>query len=279
MTTTLAPHPLTVYEFLQEAEVKPLPSPTLTNPDMVLPSEMVSATRAAPQADGVRPPSLSYLREQTSGYGSEQSQSRSATPKREKRGLMSRKMMLLRSRTGSGMNVNATQQPQPSSALQHEKRTTDVASEDYEGACASSPTLMDVGNLAPVTPEEPVDFDFEQLQPVQYPAEQPQGDEGASDSDSSVSSEVMAGIPSFLAKYEATDTATDDELFDSDSPAHRRVAHSVSIDGSLDAHRRQQEKDEYNSALLSKRAEQILANAKRRLNVRVYILPNTGGTY
>ena len=223
-----------------------LPSPTLTNPDMVLPDEPVrfpALTSPSRRAWRERPPSPSYLRDKTneevhtpsSGGGSAM-----ATPKREKRGLMSRKMMLLRSRTASsGSGVNGGQ-PVPRSV------PSERASEDYGSAYGSSPTLMDVGNLAP-----------EQLQEQRRP----------SASGSSAESEDMAGLPQFLAKCEAKEVAgTDDEL-DGDSPAPERYEYSVSIESGLDAHRRQQEQDEQNSAILSKRAEQILANAKKRLNV------------
>ncbi|KAK5130214.1 hypothetical protein LTR08_002299 [Meristemomyces frigidus] len=256
-------------EFVQERPLPSLPSPTLTNPDMVLPSDAAFPTLPSPQGARGRPPSLSYLTEQTTGDALERLQSRSATPKKEKRGLMSRKMMLLRSRTGSGMNVYAKQQQQvdiPRSA----PLASDAASEDYAFSYASSPTLRDVGNLAsvPQTPEEPEQYRFEHCQLVKGLTEQDEADKRASTSGSSMNSEDLAGIPSFLAKYKMTDgTATDDELFDSDSPAPPTMGYSVSIEGGLDAHRRQQEEDEHNSAILSQRAEHILANAKRRLNL------------
>jgi hypothetical protein len=148
---------------------------------------------------------------------------------------MSRKLMLLRSRTGSGSSVNGTI---PRSAPSGSDRAS-----DYNSAYASSPTLMDVGNLAPEDKESK-----------------------RRSTASSFNSEEA--IPAFLARYPSTDgTTTDDELFDGESPLPKRYGYSVSIEGGADAQRRQQEEDEQNSLILSKRAEQILANAKKRLNV------------
>ena len=161
-----------------------------------------------------------------------------ATPKKEKRGLMSRKMMLLRSRTASnnsGLGIKSRSGSVPS----------DETFDDFDGANGWSPTLMDVGNLAPEQPE----------------------DRRVSAGGSSLGSDEISGLPQFLAKYNITDSSgTEDELED-ESPASQRYGNSVTIESGLDAHRRQQEEDEHNSAILSKRAEQILANAKKRLNV------------
>lgn len=234
---------MTAHEFLRE---KPLPflpsSPTLTNPDMLLPSGFHLPPLPSPPRSRGRPPSPSYLREKTS----DPARSASATSKKEKRGLMSRKMLLLRSRTNSDRNVNGTpQQPTPRSVP---SLSEDRSSEDCGSTYGSSPTLMDVGNLAPEQWEE----------------------KRLSIGGSSFNSEEFAAIPSFLAKYETTDgNATDDDL-ETDSPAQQRFGYSVSIEGGLDAQRKKQEEDEHNSAILSKRAEQILANAKKRLNVRAY---------
>ena len=162
---------------------------------------------------------------------------------------MSRKLLLLRSRTNSGMAVNGAQQSIPRSAPSPSE-TPSPSSEEYGSAYASSPTLMDVGNLAP-------------------PDHSNQPDEKrVSMSGSSFNSDGMAGIPSFLSKYENNDgAATDDDVIDTDSPAQRKYGYSVSIEGGMEAKRKQQEEDEHHSAVLSKRAEQILANAKKRLNV------------
>ena len=117
--------------------------------------------------------------------------------------------------------------------------------QDFDSAYGSSPTLMDVGNLAPEQPEV----------------------RRTSVGGSSLDSEDMSALPQFLAKYDIKDAAgTDDEL-DSDIATPQKFGYSVSNESGMDAHRRQQEEDEHNSAILSKRAEQILANAKKRLNV------------
>ncbi|KAK5116019.1 hypothetical protein LTR62_000475 [Meristemomyces frigidus] len=222
--------PMTLREVLSESALSTVSSPTLTNPDMVLPADFRVATPDSPERMG-SPPSPSYLRQNA------------PTParKKEKRGLMSRKMLLLRSRTGSSTNTLPPQSPIPRSVA-----SPSSFNSDYNSAYGSSPILMDVGNLAPERLEEP----------------------RLSLSRSSFNSEDMAGVPSFLAKYELPDgPTTDDEMFDSDSATPQKYGYSVSIEGGLDAHRRQQEEDELNSAILSRRAEHILANAKKRLNL------------
>lgn len=244
-------------------KMKPLPglpsSPTLTNPDMVLPDHPTSVP-SPPRNEfwRERPPSPSYLRDKTSeqrprtsGSGSS-SVTMTATPgKKEKRGLMSRKMMLLRSRTASStvvQLVNGNGNGNGSNNTIPRSVPSEVESEDYGSGYASSPTLMDVGNLAPEQPEQ----------------------RRMSTSGSSLGSDYdMANLPQFLAKYEDKEarTSTDDEI-EASSPATQRYAYPVSIDDGLDAQRRQQEEEEQHSAILSKRAEAILANAKKRLNVR-----------
>ena len=227
--------------------VNGLPSPTLTNPDMVLPNEPMRYAGFAPPARNAwkeRPPSPSYLRDTPPQSVSSQSVrdrsssggSNMATPKKEKRGLMSRKMLLLRSRTSSsGFGVHST----PDSR----KSNRDFG--DFDGGYGSSPTLMDVGNLAPETPA--------------YRRESAGG--------SSLGSDDMKGLPQFLAKYESQNSSGPEDEWDGESPASNRYADTESVDTGLEAHRRQQEEDEHNSAILSQRAEQILANAKKRLNV------------
>ncbi|KAK0323587.1 hypothetical protein LTR54_006841 [Friedmanniomyces endolithicus] len=232
---------MSALEFLRDKPLPSVPSPTLTNPDMVLPSfdGDVHASLPSPARTMKRTPSLNFFRDRMA----EQQNARTPVPKKEKRGLMSRKMLLLRSRTGSGMTVNGGQQQQP--APRSVPSDSDTFS-TYNSNYASSPTLMDVGNLAP-----------EQV-----------NEKRLSFGGSSFNSEDYAVIPAFLAKYEATDgTTTDDEMFDSDSPAPKRYGYSVTIEGGLDAQRRQQEEAEHKSAMLSSRAEQILANAKKRLNL------------
>ncbi|TKA25945.1 hypothetical protein B0A54_17255 [Friedmanniomyces endolithicus] len=236
-------HQMSALEFLRDKPLPSVPSPTLTNPDMVLPAfdGDVPASLPSPPRTMRRTPSLNFFRDRMA----EQQNARTQAPKKEKRGLMSRKMLLLRSRTSSGMTVNGGQQQQQQTAPRSVPSDSDTFS-TYNSNYASSPTLMDVGNLAP-----------EQV-----------NEKRLSFGGSSFNSEDYAVIPAFLAKYEAIDgTTTDDEMFDSDSPAPKRYGYSVTIEGGLDAQRRQREEAEHKSAMLSSRAEQILANAKKRLNV------------
>ncbi|KAK0274142.1 hypothetical protein LTR35_011935 [Friedmanniomyces endolithicus] len=236
-------HQMSALEFLRDKPLPSVPSPTLTNPDMVLPAfdGDVPASLPSPPRTMRRTPSLNFFRDRMA----EQQNARTQAPKKEKRGLMSRKMLLLRSRTSSGMTVNGGQQQQQQTAPRSVPSDSDTFS-TYNSNYASSPTLMDVGNLAP-----------EQV-----------NEKRLSFGGSSFNSEDYAVIPAFLAKYEAIDgTTTDDEMFDSDSPAPKRYGYSVTIEGGLDAQRRQREEAEHKSAMLSSRAEQILANAKKRLNL------------
>lgn len=221
----------------------PLPSPTLTNPDMVLPDEprryagtINSPPRFRRHGDG--PPSPSYLRDVGRLRAGSHEGREMATPRKERLGLMSRKMMLLRSRTAS----NGVQLVP--GAQEEEQQHRDVF-EGFDSAYASSPTLRDAGGLAP--PERP----------------QQQQRRGSGDR-SSLGSDDMASLPQFLARYEGHESETTED--DEDEPGTPKYEESV--DGRLEAARRQQEKDEHTSALLSQRAEQILANAKKRLNVR-----------
>lgn len=219
-----------------------LPSPTLTDPDMLLPTDKsdIPAVPSPPRnALYDRPPSPGYLREQTNTPVLREASSMGsltiATQKKEKRGLMSRKMMLLRSRTASS-----------TSQIPRSAPVEDINLSDHDSTYASSPTLMDVGNLLPESPAE----------------ERPRSSitEDASDDE-------LAGMPQFLAKYDNNDVLPSDDELDDPCPAAQRYGYSVSIEGGLDEKRRKLEEDEQNSAILSKRAEAILANAKKRLNV------------
>ena len=231
----------------KNGSMKPsLPSPTLTNPDMLLPNETTKyPSLPSPQryARRDRPPSPSYLREQTDEsreLRSVSSTSSMATKDKEKRGLMSRKMMLLRSRTASHgiQHVNGTHV--------HHQASPDLGTDGHAFGYASSPTLMDVGNLAQVRSHE----------------------RQQSNSGSSQGSDDLSSLPQLLSQYEAsTTTGTDEDLWAS-SPAAQRYGYAITTD-SLEEERRQKQDDEHASAILSQRAEQILANAKKRLNVRI----------
>ena len=218
-----------------------LPSPTLTNPDHILPDSLPQAS--SPPRLTRRPPSPSYLEnaaESSSGPGPA-----AMGRNKEKLGLMSKKMMLLRSRTGSGHGHNgSTSRSTPS---QGSMRDPDFV--------PSSPVLQDVGNLAPERAQEP---EFLRL---------PESDR-RSNSGGSSSSDI-SGMTAFLAKYGKPEGTSDDEALyeNGESPAQAKSQSNGPAELEVDAERRRQQQEEYNSAVLSKRAEQILANAKKRLNV------------
>lgn len=227
--------------------MKTLPSsPTLTNPDMVLP-DRPSIFSSPPRNMFERPPSPSYLRATTS-MSSLPRDASSMASKKEKRGLMSRKMMLLRSRTASNGVQVVSSQPIPRS-MPSEGYSVEYhgfsGAEDRGSSYGSSPTLMDVGNLAP---------------------EQPQSNRDSTGG-SSFASEDMSGLPQFLARYKDEDSATNDDEVTIDGSTVHEHRYSASIEEGLEAQRRQQEENEHTSAILSQRAEEILANAKKRLNL------------
>lgn len=139
----------------------------------------------------------------------------------EKRGLMSRKMMLVRSQTGSANGQEALH----------------VVGRNENTPLASSPLLGDKLTVLP-------------------------NNNGRRGSTSSLDSDDMAKMPEFLAKYRIADQ-TDDDVTDTDTATiHGRA---------YDEQRKAKEEEEQASALLSKRAEEILANAKKRLNVCILL--------
>jgi hypothetical protein len=210
------------------------PSPTLTNPDMVLPN--AGSIYGANSPESLRgPPSISYLRDitnQHAGARASMDHERPQPAKKEKRGLMSRKLMLLRSRTASNYKQDASQ-------------TSPVRQESLEEtSIASSPTIQDGDRLTA----------------------NPNQDKRLSIGASSFNSDDYAALPAFLHRYKKDET--EDEETDTEKPAAMRMGYSCSIAGGADARRKaQEEEEEHNSAMLSQRAEQILANAKRRLNL------------
>ena len=227
-----------------------LPSPTLSNIDMVLPMTNGHPAMSPPRAPR-RPPSPSYLRDRAGpssssgggerggeGHESPVSMSMSsaragATRKKERLGL-SRKMMMLRSRTSSS---GSTARGSPSQG------SVDLI--------PSSPILQDVGNLAPEQPEG----DF-----LQLPRDQHRRTSGSSSSG-------LSGMTAFLDKYSKAGVTSSDDEPSSDIPPDGRTSVDDDADPDADALRRRQQQEEYASAILSQRAEQILANAKKRLNV------------
>lgn len=215
-----------------------LPSPTLTNPEFILPT--AGSMHGPDSPESLRgPPSISYLRDMSNqdAEGRESMDRERPRPaKKEKRGLMSRKLMLLRSRTASNRQENTdAKQDYP---LQQDSLEEPVA-------IASSPTIHDGDRLAP----------------------QSHYDKRSSIGASSFNSEEYAALPAFLSRYKSRDE-TEDEDTDTEKPSTMRMGYSCSIAGGADAQRKaQDEEEEQNSAMLSQRAEQILANAKKRLNL------------
>ncbi|KAF7189646.1 hypothetical protein HII31_08966 [Pseudocercospora fuligena] len=231
------------------SEDKPLPSlpsPTLTNPDAILPNTGLPSVSSPPRFSR-RPPSPGYLRETPSPNSSNAGGMAATMAKKDKLGLMSRKMMLLRTKTGSSGSINGSGRMTP--------RGTPSPSPGSFDFVPSSPILQDVGNLAPELAEPDL------LQP---PESERRRASGSSSSD-------LSGMAGFLEKYSKRDGSSDEEalLYDSSENATPLKSEEArdSIDDEADAQRRRQEQEEYNSAILSKRAEQILANAKKRLNV------------
>lgn len=213
------------------------PSPTLTNPDMVLPNAGSLYAPSSP-ADSLRgPPSITYLRDITNQHAGARASMDSDRPypaKKEKRGLMSRKLMLLRSRTASNSREDVSQ----ISPVRNGSPAEEIS-------IASSPTIQDGDRLTPHSNVQ---------------------DKRSSIGASSFNSDEYAALPAFLHKYKKDET--EDEETDTEKPGSMRMGYSCSIAGGADARRKaQEEEEEHNSAMLSQRAEQILANAKKRLNL------------
>ncbi|KXS96530.1 hypothetical protein AC578_5831 [Pseudocercospora eumusae] len=237
------------------SEDKPLPSlpsPTLTNPDAILPTTALLSA-SSPPPFSPRPPSPGYLRHTPSPNYSNASGMPAAMPKKDKLGLMGRKMTLLRTKTASSGSINATITATSTGRIT--PRPTPSPSPGSIDFVPSSPILQDVGNLAPELAEPHL------LQP---PESELRRASGSSSSD-------LSGMAGFLEKYSKLDGSSDEEalFYDSSESATPFKGDEApdGIDDEADAQRRRQEQEEYNSAILSKRAEQILANAKKRLNV------------
>jgi len=213
-----------------------LPSPTLTNPDMVLPTAGFMRDPESPES--LRgPPSISYLRDitnQHAGARASMDRDRPSPPKKEKRGLMSRKLMLLRSRTASDRQDDTGRHNFP----------VRIDSLEDSSAIPSSPTIYDSDRLTPRATSE----------------------KRMSIGGSSFNSDDYGALPAFLSRHRSRED-TESEDTDTEKPGAMRMGYSCSIAGGSDAQRRTREEEEQNSAMLSQRAEQILANAKKRLNL------------
>lgn len=254
-------HALHTQRYSLDKNHKPLPqlpSPTLTNPEFILPDGPLANLSSPPRYHN-RPPSPSYLRNDDNENDIDDDNndddpsmpsfgSRSATAtlsaEKERMGMMGRKMMLIRGKTGSNASSKGSASPRPTNSHIHTE------------FIPSSPVLQDVGNLAPERNEAAM------LQPPEPDHRRTSGS----------SSSGISGISNFLDKYAAIDEGgtSDDETLLYGSSAHAtpsKHGDQADADDEEAAQRRKKEQEELNSAILSKRAEQILANAKIRLNV------------
>lgn len=230
---------------IQDKPLPSIPSPTLSSISNILPQ---TGPRMPDSPESMRrPPSLSYLRDyQDAGANRDrEQQQQQAQPKKEKRGLMSRKMMLLRSRTASSKKYIVQTGQEHTSQQNFPPRQDSL---ENPVTIPSSPTIYDGDRLAPQTTNST--------------------DKRSSIGASSYNSEESVALPEFLSRYRSREE-TEDEETDTEKPAQPPpMGYSVSIAGGPDAERRaQEEEEERNSAMLSQRAEQILANAKKRLNL------------
>lgn len=282
-------------------------SPTLTNPDMVLPNEIDHVTALpSPPRNQWRvgtPPSPSFLLDNSDASQTEDrrpsTSSTTVAKRKQKLGLMSRKMMLLRSRTASS-NAGLTLAADKHSESSAQNISSSDSGSDGNFGQESSPALMDVGNLAPEQKRQ----------------------QRESTGSSSVGSEEMVTLKQFLRRYEANGSSSKEEGLEEPSavlqafwhtqsraadnatsskqtdgwrsqreegsrgideeqtrqdeemsmPAEVRsqrgsVVTDITADDDAEHRRMQQDEEEYKSAVLSQRAEEILANAKKRLNV------------
>ena len=214
-----------------------LPSPTLSNVDMLLPMDSPVQISSPPRrnAEQQRPPSPSYLRGPPPGtlHAFPNNMERPAMDHIQgKNGLMSRKMLLLRGQTAS--------------------RNNDAVSHSLEQATAGSVEHMEANAAVSNVGGRQSDH-----------VDEANGSEGGDSS----GSDDLDGMPQFLAKYaNGDDPESDDESADGDATPRRPSSGVVKEQPDQDRMRR--EKEEYNSAVLSERAEAILANAKKRLTVR-----------
>nr|POE47475.1 hypothetical protein CFP56_00806 [Quercus suber] len=213
-----------------------LPSPPATDSDLAA----FSPDQNLLPHNHIKPPSPTYLRDRVAE--DEHARNNTGTPPtKEKRGFMGRKRMLLRNQANGDSEIHPLSRPG------HQRDHPSISTLNDEPALASSPTLTDIGN----------------------------GGNGFDrNSRGSSNDEDIAGMPAFLTKYGSTKgmqsedglsrySRDDEEDDDNDTLMETATV----IEDSVEAQRLQQEKDEQASAILSKRAEQILANAKRRLNV------------
>ena len=165
------------------------------------------------------------------------------TLKREKLGLMSRKMMLLRSHTDSATKLLL--------ARDNAQHIPTVA-EPAPGVAITEPPVYQISHAVGLLPDSQVQDDRN----------------NRASWASSAHSNELDGMPEFLARYRQNEMSAGEES-ESDNTAILANTYPESVSESLDERRRQQREDEQASLLLSKRAEVILANAKKRLNVSV----------
>lgn len=252
-------------ELLQRSRMpsgKPIlspPSPTLTNPDLVLPDASNTGRHilTSPPRFNRRPPSPSYLLDGAKDAGrSPESTDGAVAVKKDRLGLVSRKMRSLKERTSSNR-------------LRRQQSLQDAHSpEESDGDCSTergSTISSDYGSVLRADPA---------LRAVRAD-DRNASRQTVSDGHSSPGSDDMASMPQFLAKYNAehgsgspSDEDDDNNTTNGDDTASARNSISVSvIENGIEVQRRIQEEEEHTSAILSRRAEEILANAKKRLNV------------
>ncbi|TKX23975.1 hypothetical protein C1H76_3913 [Elsinoe australis] len=191
-----------------------LPSPTLTNPEMVLPDEAAAyITKSPPRTD--RPPSPSYLLDQV---GDKNAPTKAVTPKKSL-GAMSRRRGLQRSTT-------------------EEDNYTALSSSPAHGIEAAE-ARPDMQRKASFVSTSTTSLDWDAIPDYKYDGEE---------SDIVTLDGVGSG------------TATPTRSPRGESPAARLRTSSRSRS-------RSRKRTESSSAELSRRAELILANAKKRLNL------------
>lgn len=212
-----------------------LPSPTLTNPELVLPIDIPPGNALTPPRS-TRPPSLSYLYEQRERHDRELS---TLDPDRNRKIELlssSRKRSLRRSTSGY-----STTNPSANNTM----RMIDASSPDVP--LGSSPTVF---------PERTSSRQHLAPSPANTMQRKPSNASSAFTFD-------LDKIPNYQFDGEDSDIGTLDGY--SDGTATPTRDHSPSF--TRDAQGRARQRVERSSQELSKRAEMILANAKKRLNV------------
>lgn len=211
-----------------------LPSPTLTDPDLVLPIDGPSASELTPPRS-TRPPSLSYLYKQRNWHAEELPVDNSRPNQRTELAPALRKRSSRRLKPGHPISGT------PTTTM----RMIDASSPDVP--LGSSPTIF---------PERTSSRQHLAPSPANTMQRKPSNASSAFTFD-------LEQIPNYQYDGEDSDIGTLDGV--SDGTATPTREHSPSY--TRDAQGRARQRAERSSQELSKRAELILANAKKRLNV------------